>query len=411
MNNSQRIARWIVALVVVAIGGALLGWYFYLRTSAAQDAATVAERGLNTAAPSFNGTTGSTNENIALATQSSGTGTASSTFSSPRYWQVSNLPVAGADFMGSTTLTYVARSTGYLFTADPRKHAVARLTNTLRPQVYEAYLAPGGYTLERTIGQDGSVTTFLGTLASSTATSTDRALVGIDLSGEIDAVAVNQTTHAVLYLAHQSDGSTLGMTSDWTGTKQKRLFASPLSQWLLWYLPDGRVIIAQKPADGVEGYAYEVGKTGALSELAHGQGLTVLPRSGSTALLIGASAGDGSLSLYALPTSKSKLEDLGVATVADKCVWASGTSLVAYCAVPSSIPSNTFLDDWYRGAVHTTDTWLRIDVLSGSTTPLFDSTSGDPQLDVRDPTIDSSGSYIAFENASDNSLWVLTLPQ
>jgi hypothetical protein len=415
MNSTTawRLARWIVAFLIVAIVGALLGWYTFLRGSTNATNAVATARGLGANVPAFSGTTGSTQQNIAATVQgeSAPSANASSTYSGKHLWEVSNTPVAGADFNGTTTLQYVAQATGYVFTADPKSHGVVRLTNTLRPKVYDAYVAPGGYVVERSIESTGEVTAFVARVASSTATSTvDGALSGTYLNGHIDALAVNPATHMLLYTLQQGDGSAYGMLSDWSTTKQKRLFETPLTQWRLWYLPDGSIVVAQKPADGYEGYAYRVdGKTGAFAPLVSGEGLTVLPRASSTAMLFGTSSG-GVLALFAQASAKSSASALPLTTVADKCVWAPGTALVAYCAVPSSVVSNTFLDDWYRGTLHTTDTWWTVNALTGSSTPLFATTSSDPQLDVKNPVIDPTGSYIAFENASDGTLWLLTLP-
>lgn len=408
-NRAMQIAKWIVALVIVAIVGALLGWYYFLRTSTQDTAALAEARGFDSGIPAFVGSTGSTDQNIARSLQV-GTSTVNAAVArssgGANMWQVSDMPIAGSGFVGSSTLAYVARSTGYVFSVDPKTRTSTRLTNTLRPKVYEALLGAGGHVIERTVDESGAVVTFIGQVATSSA-SAENALLGTEIEG-VGAVATNAAVDLFVYLQGGRDGVS-GFLSGWTAAKQKRIFQNPLTNWRISMLADGRVVLAQKPADGIPGYAYLVGGTGALQLLASGAGLTVLPHASSTALLVGNSSGEGAYSLFALASATSAPRLLNVATIADKCVWAPGKVLIAYCAVPGSIASKTFLDEWYRGASRTMDTWVRIDATTGSTTPLLPATG--PSFDVKDPIIDDTGSYLAFTNASDNTLWLVTIPQ
>ena len=110
-----------------------------------------------------------------------------------------------------------------------------------------------------------------------------------------------------------------------------------------------------------------------------------------------------------------------IQTIADKCTWAPTSpeapqgkpgDLIAYCGVPQTIPSQQFLDDWYKGIVHTSDEFYEVDASAASTTLLYNP-QGDTSasLDVEDPSVDPSGQYLAFINAADQSLWVLRIEQ
>jgi hypothetical protein len=119
---------------------------------------------------------------------------------------------------------------------------------------------------------------------------------------------------------------------------------------------------------------------------------------------------------------------LPIKTISEKCVWApsnapqsgapgghsvaqnviAGKELVAYCAVPVSPVSGTYLRDWYRGAVHSEDSWWKVDVSAGTVERIF-SPDANLSLDVENPSIDGNGSYIAFMNAADKSLWMLRI--
>ena len=66
------------------------------------------------------------------------------------------------------------------------------------------------------------------------------------------------------------------------------------------------------------------------------------------------------------------------------------------------------MEEWYRGALHTSDAWWKIDVSAGTAQTLYTPDSG-TSFDAEHPVIDESGGYIAFTNAADKSLWMLRI--
>jgi len=405
-----------IAIIVIAVGG-LLGWYYFLHKAEVQTSTQNAEAGYDTAAPTFEGSTGSTYENtVSTLGEVPGISSASST---SRLWEVSEVPVAGFGWQSGTapTLYFVERSSGYVFDAQTRSRSVTRLTDTLRPKIYQASITLDGSVLERSVDDTGSLITFTGAVGSTTqadvsdsASSSASDLIGSDLPTGITAIAADPAYDTLYYAIPGSSGVTL-VSTNWTGEKEKQLFSSAIEGWQLFAPGDGTLVFQQDALDGVEGYAYQLQKSGSLSLIAEAPGLTVLPHASSTALIFGSSS-SGSLSLFVQSSAKASPERVSIGTVADKCAWAPGASLIAYCGAPQTIPSQQFLDDWYKGLVHTADKFYEIDASAGSTTLIYDP-SGDTnaQLDVEDPSVDPSGQYIAFINAKDQSLWVLQIAQ
>jgi hypothetical protein len=165
--------------------------------------------------------------------------------------------------------------------------------------------------------------------------------------------------------------------------------------------------VAQKPSDGVMGYAFTINNS-ALQSLVSAPGLSILPRTGSTALIYSDST-SGSVSLFAQTSASTSPIRLPISTLAEKCVWAPGHDLIAYCAVPQTPETaNDYMEAWYRGAMHTSDSWWRVDVSAGTAESLFTPDSS-ISLDVEHPVIDPTDSYIAFMNAADKSLWMLRI--
>jgi len=401
----------LIAIAVLALGG-LLGWYYFLQGAQQEVNTQDASRGYGVQAPSFEGSAGSTNENVASTLGGSAVPTTAPT---SRLWEVSQVPVAGFGWQGGSvpTLRFVERSSGNVLQATPSSGNVVRLTDTLRPEIYQASVTRDGSVLERSIDQNGTLITFAGVAASSsatTATSSPDTLLGSQLPQNIRAVTTDPISDTLYFTVSQPSDVAI-VSTNWAGQKEKQLFTSAITQWRLIADGDGTLVLFQAPADNVQGYAYRLQKNGTLLLLAQGLGLTVLPNASSSALIFGTSQG-GSLSLFSQSSSSASPQALSIQTVADKCAWVPGSGSIGYCAAPKQVTSQQFLDDWYQGNIHTSDTFYEVDASEASTTLLYDP-SGDTNasLDVESPSIDPSGQYLAFINAADQSLWVLHITQ
>lgn len=417
MKRSLPIFRIVAAVVIIVVLGGLLGLYYFLNGKNSQTNTQNQEAGYGTVAPAFQGSTGSTYAN-AVSTLGEPLN-ASFTSTSSRLWEVSEVPVAGYGWQGgsSPTLYFVERSSGYVFEAQTDTRTVTRLTDTLRPKIYEALVTQDGSVIERSVDDTGTLLTFAGNVASSTpdeqpsASSTPSAdLVGNDLPQGISEIAADPVSDTLFYEIPGTSGAPI-VSTNFMGEKEKQLFSSTIVGWRLIAPGDGSLVMQQDPLDGAEGYAYRLQKNGGFSLVAQAPGLTVLPHASSTALIFGASQ-NGTLSLYAQSSGSASPELLSIRTIADKCAWAPGPSLIAYCGVPQTVSSQQFLDDWYKGLVHTSDRFYQVDVSAASTTLIYDPTGDtNAQFDVEDASVDPTGQYLAFINATDQSLWILRIAQ
>lgn len=406
--------QYIVVGLIVAIIGGFGGWYFFITHKSGETESATKARG--DADSAYAADTGSTYQNIAA--DQTGTTTAEIGKLAPRLWHVTKTPVAGFGFGSSPVgpIVFAAeRATGNIFRIDPYTSSLVRLTNTLVPKVREALFSRSGDVILRTTNEEGVVTTFAATIATTTAitsTSTPNVLQGVYLPQDIVAIDVqnNQpTSKGLFFVTRLQDGGSMGVTSGWKGVGVKKVFTSPLYQWRTQWLADGRVVLTQDAADDIPGYSFMVSSTGVMKPIVGDvKGLTVLYHDTSDAYLYGESA-DGKRSLY-VKVGKSDPVRLSIETTADKCVWTPGVGLIAYCAVPTESSGVAFLNNWYAGVSHTIDVWWKIEAAEGTAERFFvaDSRSG---FDVEDAQMDDSGSYIGFRNAADKSLWLLRLAE
>ena len=414
MRVAKSILLYILIATLVLLMGGLTGWYLYLHSKTSSTQAVDIARGLYAPPPTFSGNLGSTAANTSDAGVPTGGITQPNT-PIQRLWQVDHGPVAGMAFdlpakptASSTDLYFVERANGYVFVGNAQTQKTMRLTNTLMPKIYEALFAPAqkGVIL-RSLDTNGAITTFAGSFASTTVatSSAPLALSGRYLPTNISHIIVDPKSGALFYLTPTAAAyGVTGTSVSWNGTKSKQVFSSTLANWQPQYVGT-QIALIESPADDLPGYAYALKSGGALSLLfGPVPGLEILPNPQGDAFLYSASS-LGTLSLYAQVGKKAPAL-LPIKTIAEKCVWAPGKSLMVYCAVPGNVASAHFLSDWFQGAVHTADTWWQIDTSEGTAQVFYTMSRA---LDVQDPQIDPTGNYIAFINGSDQSLWMLRI--
>lgn len=406
-----RTLKYVLIAGVITIILGLSAWYFFIsaqqRAIEQQDAA----RGFGAPTQSFESPLGSTYENIVSNISSAFGGGAEETTATkaPRLVQVTASPVAGANFIGSGTSThlrFVERSSGFVFDADPQTAELTRRTNTLIPIMHEALVVENDRLIVRGLDENGTIATFAAQIVSTSTSQDLQALVLTRLPDDIKTIAVHPEGEEVFYIGEGTQGA-VGIRSAWDLSQQTPVFTSALAGWRASLLASGRIVLTQRPASGILGYAYAVVNE-RLSPLVYDiPGLTLLPHPTTTALLYGTSSGSD-LSLSAQIDPSSSAVTLPIRTIADKCVWSPAENAVAFCAVPQSPIPDSFLDLWYRGKVHSADAWWRIDATAASVELVF---SPNTSVDVENPVISKSGTHIAFMNAVDKSLWLLRIAE
>lgn len=466
MRNSSTY-RWVALGAIAVILGSLGAWYGNLALKGRDIAATATGRGLGDSIPTFAGEGGSTNQNLqkesggreipeqteAESGQSfvsrvwnrlrGGTKEETSTLQSaafrigsalssgiaflagggeegsdaekeayavPRLWRVSGVPVAGMNFIeaaSTTKLRFVERATGYLVDANPVTGEVERATNTLVPTIYEAVVAGSGVAALRTTDERGTIVTITGTPSSGT--STERTLSASPLPPNITSFALSHDGTKALYTISDDAGGFAGVRANADGSSSAKVFDSAIGRWRIFPAKDGRILLSTPPSSGIPGSAFLLTAKGQLLALETDvPGLTFTPDPLSESYLFGAESA-GTLTLSA-KTKTGGTRTVGLSTVAEKCVWNPARPGRGYCAVPENETGGTFLDRWYRGAFHPEDSWWSFDAETGNIEQLVGYAGGvetPPDVDI--PVIDSSGQWIAFRDARDQSLWILRI--
>jgi hypothetical protein len=229
---------------------------------------------------------------------------------------------------------------------------------------------------------------------------------GFFLSQNLADIAVSAT--GILTLSSGVNGSNASLLRT-DGTRPVAIFSTPLSSLRISFA--GKQYLATtKASASLPGSAFLVSTDGNFSRIAG-------PYDGLVALA--SPLGKWVLVSYVLNTSMQmelvnaatgETLRLPVATIADKCVWATDDSAV-YCGVPVNPPARaSYPDDWYQGAVQFSDRIWKIQVSGRYAQLVLDfpkETKG--SLDVQAPAINPASTMLVFVNKNDGSLWGYSL--
>ena len=333
--------------------------------------------------------TSSSTAPVVAQTVAAGTSTASTTVSIP-------LP--------DTEIRYAERRSGNLFSYLFHSHVSTRIVNKTIPGVQEASWLP-----------NGSIAYLR--YAGGSAASPEIDTYGLPADGSAGfllplnlAQALVTGSSSLFTLATGANGS-IGSVSKSDGSASHTVFSSPLANITIAAAGKGQFVAYTKPTALAAGYAYLIDSAGGFTRiLGPLTGLSVLPSpSGNWALFSYVDQGALKTQLYNVKTRVTL--PLPIATLSEKCVWAPDESAV-YCGVPiaGTVPSGTYPDDWYQGAVSFTDQIWKIDV-GGRFAQLtldFSSTAKSP-LDATALAIDPKKDVLVFLNKRDGSLWAYDL--
>src|SRR3989344_1403543 len=424
MNKLRATVRYTLIGIIVIMLCILTWWYFFLETKQNAVVETERGRGLRLETPQFSSPAGNTYLNLVRSIPSTPLwreahdtaiavvdlftdkkqGSKDAAVKQATLWHVSELPVAGMAFGAhDTTLRFIERATGHVLEAHLETKTLSRITNTTVPHVEEAYIVKDRVFIRTE--ERGVVTTVTALVEPALGTTLEQKR---KLEDYITSVA-QHPDDSITYIIEQPGKKPVVVSAKPDGTQPKNVTTLGTNGWDARSFNKNHILLVERPADDVSGYAIEVTPSGVSPLLRNLPGLTVQTHASSTSLLYGTSA-RGVLSLFSQKNSITSPLKLPLHTLADKCVFAPN-GITAYCAQPKKLPEKGFLNAWYRGETHTSDSWWSVDTARGTAELFFDPELEDGvSLDVETPVMSEGGAYIAFRNAQDWSLWLLSLP-
>jgi hypothetical protein len=298
-------------------------------------------------------------------------------------------------------VSYIDRESGnvYAFTAHAR--TLTRISNKTLPAIQSAVWTPDAsvafvqYLEKNTAGEQIS-----------TYALPSNGEGGYMLEKNISEVAVTGSSTLVT-LAPSSNGSIASVSST-AGSGVRTLFSSLLGSLRLT-TGGGVTVATTKASSKSSGYAFLVSpKDGSFTRiLGPFPGLTTL-LSPSGKFLLYSYLEKGKLVLAVFDMTAHTATRLPLGTLPEKCAWTSD-SLSLYCGVPTTL-TGTLPDDWFQGAVATSDRIWQVDLQSRVATQVVDlQTVGAGAIDAVSLDIDRSSDVLIFTDRTTGYLWMYDL--
>ncbi len=358
----------------------------------------------------------------------------------PRLRKISSEPVSGSiiidrqrevirdrvkQTISEEFVRYMDRATGHIFETKKDALPVSKISNTTIPKVYEAFFSQlGERVIVRGLQDDTDIiTTFnlflknpITTNGTTTATSTSnkpitRELQGISLGNNIKELALSPLKTKALTLTQKDDGGVIDLVTI-SDNKKRTVFSYPLREWLLSVPTETKAVINTKPSGFTNGFAYFLDlQNGSIEKITGGiPGLTISVSPTLSYALVG--YGGNTVQTELLDIKKKESSPIAVYTLPEKCTWSKKETEVAYCAVPTNIPTATYPDNWYQGQVSFNDQIWKINVKTGSTEFIISPEKyvGE-SIDGVNLEVSFDDSYLTFMNKKDLSLWGLILKE
>lgn len=302
-----------------------------------------------------------------------------------------------ASSSSEVAINYIERQSGNVYSYQVGAAVLTRTSNRTVPGIQTASWLPDGSAafVRYLSGADFST---INTYALPS-TGSD----GFFLSQGLSDIAVSSTS--VLALASGVNGSIASLRYT-DGTPLSTVFTTPLSALRASFAGKNQYLAFTKPSMTLPGSAFLIDSTGRFSRIAG-------PRSGLVALaspsgrwVLVSFVTDGAMSMGLVNAATAETIPLPIATIADKCAWASDDSAI-YCGVPVSPPfDQNYPDDWYQGAVSFNDRIWRIQVAGRYAQLVLDfSEETKDSLDAETMAINPASTVLVFTNKNDGSLW------
>lgn len=316
-------------------------------------------------------------------------------------------PVAGFTFLGtgtSTSVRFIERGSGKVFDIDLANPSsiLQKVSTDTQSRIVSAYILNKGKDLIRfKENNNGTIDALYSTLIS---TSTSQGRV---LGGTILAFSPNFSNDKGLFVVQNGPGSIVSL-SNADGSGAKKIWSGMLQDISPVSIEKDRVILQNKPANGLYGAAFEI-ISGNLKKILDGQSgfKANFNKNASYALFSDYSNTNSPIQIF--NGIKNERKELFIQTLPEKCVWSKTNPENIYCFEFDG-RYNSLPDDWYLGKTYldSNNLW-KISAKTTQEIVLADMSQVKEPTDATMVSLSPDESFIGFINKRDGSLWVIDL--
>ncbi len=340
----------------------------------------------------------------------------------PRLYELHKSPVAGSSFFESgkglnrTVITrYIERGLGHIYETSLSTLSKSRISNETHSRLSEALWGNSGKSviIRSVSGTEGSISTRLLNLNSSVVSftqSTSTAQTGdfkqteeILLLDNIPFLATAEDGSDKIFFLENSNTSSSGSIMSFRGVLNISIFNSSFTEWLPQFPNQKLITLTTKPSANIPGHFFFLNTatkitTKILSDI---NGLTTLTsRDGK--LVLFSETKNGAPELFLYKVNEKKILPLFLQTLPEKCAWSAKELAVVYCAVPQTIPTAEYPDQWYQGIISFSDSLWKINTVTFVAEKIYNL----PSLDIINPSLSSDDVYFLFMNKITSTPWV-----
>ncbi len=330
----------------------------------------------------------------------------------PQLRLVSETPTSGGvtfNKEGKDYTRFIERAKGNAYETEAKNIRPQRLTTNTIPQIYNAYWTKNG---DQLVGQylrdQEKVQTFLGSVKDKTGGNGE--LQTQFLNATVGDVIFSPNNSQIAYINQSEIGSSI-ITSNLSLQQKLEIFSSPLNDWLIDWPEQNYLIISSKPAKDIDGLSQTVNlKTGEEKlVLSDKKGLTTL-YSSDLKRVLHSESNKNSFDSYILNIETNQSFPFRFNTLPEKCVWSQIEKTTLFCAVPETIPTGDYPEDWYLGTKSFKDEMWKTNISTGETVFLTNlSNDAGEDVDAYKMSLSSNEKFLTFLNKNNLKLYTLQI--
>ncbi|KND50102.1 MAG: hypothetical protein AB203_03895 [Parcubacteria bacterium C7867-008] len=295
---------------------------------------------------------------------------------------------------------FIDRASGNIYSYVTHARTLTRISNKTLPGIQEASWVPdGSLVYARFITSDSESGEHIATYALP-----ENGEGGYFIEQDLSQATVVGSTG--LFTLVTSTGGSVGTIAKADSTGAKTLFTSLISS-LIVYPSTGTYFAHTKASSQTDGYGFQITNGSFNRVLGPLRGLSLLPSPSGKSLLYNYVSG-GVTYLAVIDLANRNATALPLATLSEKCVWAS--EVTVYCGVPTTLSGSAIPEDWYQGATTFSDRIWRIDMTARVATLVIDPTQvAKTSIDAVALTTDPKEDVLVFTDKRTGSLWLYDL--
>lgn len=309
---------------------------------------------------------------------------------------LSTEPIVGYA-VASSGVRYIERGTGHVVDVSPRGDIRNRISNTTISKIFSVAWSSDASRALLSYIESESVRVVSATFSAS---STNTSLMP---SSVLSAVFSPFTPLNILYLL-PSDTGARAVIANPDNSKPSETVTTPFPEFLVAWPDKNTLSFTTRPSGNVPGFlfTYDLAAHQLSKLLGDVMGLEVLwSKSGKRLLYSYYNSQNQLPRLFALELKTKTVLDLGVTTLASKCVFSSNDETVIYCGMEAQSRPALYPDDWLQGALSFTDKLWKINL----TTLEKNLLATNQTFDASQLRTSNDDRFLYFVNKKNNSLW------